>query len=124
MTPTTATVAVSPVRRPLTGPYTHLVAIENTGTVPVTITTAPGNPLDGITVAAGETKQLQPQGWTVYLTAAEATEVAVTAFTLDDLKADAADRWHIPVELFRDDRSMGDIADTVERFTEFVWGEK
>jgi hypothetical protein len=124
MAATPGTVRVDTVRRPFTGPYTHLLAIENTGTVPVTVSTSPGHPLDGITVAAGETRQVQPQGWTVHLAADEVTEVAVTKFTLDNLKADAADRWNIPIEFFRGDRSMADIADTVIRYTEFVWGDQ
>ena len=124
MIPTPATISVGPVRRPFAGPYTHLAIVENTGTVPVRVSTAPWvDPLDGRVIPAGETAQIEPRGTTVCLIADEATTVAVTNYTLDDLKADAADRWNIPVEMFRDDRSMADIADTVVRLTEMVWGE-
>jgi hypothetical protein len=105
------------------GSYAALAILRTTGSAPARIVTEPGDANHGRTIAPGATLQLEPKGRTVRVVCDTTTTVEVTCFALNDLKADAADRCNLPVELLGDDRSMADIADTVVRFTRFVRGK-
>ena len=117
MNPTPATIGVGPVRRNVAGPHTAVAVIENNGSVPVRLSTAPWtDPLDGQVIPAGQSAEIEPRGMTVWVTAAEPTSISVTSYTVNALRAEAADEFRIPLELFRGKNSKAEIADLVARY--------
>jgi hypothetical protein len=117
MSPTPATVPVGLIRRPVAGPHTAVAIIENTGSVPVRLSTAPWTAsVDGQVVPAGQSAEVEPRGLTIWVTAAEPTSVSVTNYSINDLRANAADEFRIPLELLRGKHSKDEIADFVVRY--------
>jgi len=109
------TLHVDTVPRYLASAYTALAIVENTGKLPVRLSTEPGNPLHDRIIAASETFEVEPRGATVNVSADKATTVAVTWFTVGDLRADAAAEFRVPVELITG-RDKAAIAESAARF--------
>jgi hypothetical protein len=72
--------------------------------------------VDGQVIPAGQSAEVEPRGLTIWVTAAEPTSISVTNYTLDDLRANAADEFNIPVELLAGKHSKAEIADFVVRY--------
>jgi len=111
---TPATIHVDAIPRPFASAYTALTIVE-AGAVPVRVVTEPGHADNGRTIAPGETVELEPRGFTFYLVANSPTTVAVTKFTVDDLRADAAEFYRVPVDLITG-RDKAAIAESAARF--------
>jgi len=115
VTPGTVTLEPAGVRRPIASAYTALAIIENTGTVLARLVTEPGDALDGLTIAPGATLEVEPLGRTVYAVADTATTLAVTRYTVEALRADAAAEFRVPVEFIRG-RTKAEIGEYIVAF--------
>jgi hypothetical protein len=116
MAASTETVALTAgIRRPIASAYTAVVIIENTGSAPTRVVTELSYAGNGRTIAPGETVELETQGFTIYLVADAPTTVAVTKYSVMDLRADAADEFNVPVEPVRG-RTKAEIGDAIVRF--------
>jgi len=113
MTVTPGHLTISSVRQPVASAFTSLAVITNTGTAAVRVITADGDVLANI--AANGTAEIKPQGRTIYAVAEAPTAVEVARYSVADLRADASEEFHIPVELIRG-RTKAEIADFVTRY--------